>query len=231
MGGERTAPEWAHPLEHETLARPANDSKIAAASTVGLVDGFSQELLQALPVAVYTTDADGRLTSFNEAAATLWGCRPELGTTKFHGAHRLYSTDGTLLSHDESPIALALKQKRPIRGIEVVAERPDGTRVPFIPYPTLVFDASGEVAGAINVLADVSDSKSVAASLARRMEEQAALYQFTDRLFRAELQEGVYEAALDAITRALRCERASILLFDDAGIMRFAAWRDLSDDY
>jgi len=231
MGGERTAPEWAHSLEQETLARPAINGKAAAVSTVGLGDGFSQELLQALPVAVYTTDAEGRITSFNEAAATLWGCRPELGTTKFHGSHRLYSTDGTLLPHDESPIALTLKQKLSIRGIEVVAERPDGTRVPFIPYPTLVFDASGEVTGAINVLADISHSKSVAASLARRMEEQAALYQFTDRLYRAESQNDVYEAALDAILRALRCERASILLFDDAGIMRFSAWRDLSDDY
>jgi GAF domain-containing protein len=57
------------------------------------------------------------------------------------------------------------------------------------------------------------------------------LYRFTERLYRAETQHDVYEAALDIITRALGCRRASILLFDDAGIMRFAAWRDLSDGY
>jgi GAF domain-containing protein len=50
-------------------------------------------------------------------------------------------------------------------------------------------------------------------------------------LYRAETQHDVYEAALDIITRALGCRRASILLFDDAGIMRFAAWRGLSDGY
>src|SRR5262245_50547834 len=78
---------------------------------------------------------------------------------------------------------------------------------------------------------DISHSKNVEASLARRMDEQAALYQFTDRLYRAGSQDDICEAALDAIIRALRCERASILLFDDAGIMRFAASRGLSDAY
>ena len=33
------------------------------------------ELLEALPVAVYTTDAEGRITFFNQAAADLWGGR------------------------------------------------------------------------------------------------------------------------------------------------------------
>jgi PAS domain S-box-containing protein len=57
------------------------------------------------------------------------------------------------------------------------------------------------------------------------------LYRFTERLYRAATRNDVYEAALDIIARALGCRRASILLFDDAGIMRFAAWRDLSDGY
>ena len=57
------------------------------------------------------------------------------------------------------------------------------------------------------------------------------LYRFTERLYRAETQHDVYEAALDIITRALGCSRASILLLDDAGIMRFAAWRGLSAGY
>jgi len=57
------------------------------------------------------------------------------------------------------------------------------------------------------------------------------LYRFTEKLYRAGTPNDVYEAALDIITRALGCRRASILLFDDAGVMRFAAWRNLSDDY
>ena len=40
-------------------------------------------------------------------------------------------------------MAQALKERRPIRGAEAIAERPDGTRVTFVPYPTLLHDASG----------------------------------------------------------------------------------------
>jgi PAS domain S-box-containing protein len=57
------------------------------------------------------------------------------------------------------------------------------------------------------------------------------LYRFTERLYRADTPHDVYEAALDIIVRALGCGRASILLFDDAGVMRFAGWRGLSDGY
>jgi PAS domain S-box-containing protein len=67
--------------------------------------------------------------------------------------------------------------------------------------------------------------------LAKRREELAALYHFTDKLFRAESPCDVYESALDAITRALGCRRAAVLLFDNAGIMRFVVWRGLSDAY
>jgi PAS domain S-box-containing protein len=43
--------------------------------------------------------------------------------------------------------------------------------------------------------------------------------------------EEVYEAALDAIERALGAPRSSILVFDEEGVMRFRAWRGLSDAY
>jgi PAS domain S-box-containing protein len=68
-------------------------------------------------------------------------------------------------------------------------------------------------------------------SLARRMDEQSALYRFTDRLHRSATLADVYDAALEAILLALRCDRASILLFDDKRVMRFVAWRGLSDAY
>src|SRR3954466_80453 len=72
---------------------------------------------------------------------------------------------------------------------------------------------------------------SVAEELTRRIAEQAALYEFTDRLFRATTRQEVYSAALDAIIRALGCSRASILLFEPTGKMSFVAWRGLSQDY
>ena len=53
-------------------------------------------------------------------------------------------------------MAVALKTGRPVRNVEAVAEKPDGTRVPFAPYPTPLFDAAGELIGAVNMLVDLT---------------------------------------------------------------------------
>jgi PAS domain-containing protein len=46
-----------------------------------------------------------------------------------------------------------------IRGMEAIAGRPDGTRIPFIPYPTPLFDASGTLIGAVNMLMDITERR------------------------------------------------------------------------
>jgi PAS domain S-box-containing protein len=125
------------------------------------------ELLRALPAAVYTTDASGRITFYNEAAATLWGCRPKLDSDQWCGSWRLYRPDGSPLPHDHCPMAIALKESRAINGQEAMAQRPDGTFVPFIAYPSPVRDASGTIVGAVNMLVDISERK--------RKEEQIEL--------------------------------------------------------
>jgi PAS domain S-box-containing protein len=118
-----------------------------------------RELLDALPAAIYTTDPTGRITYYNEAAVTLAGRRPALGSDEWCVTWRLYRPDGTPLPHDECPMAIALKEDRSVRGHEAVAERPDGTRVPFIPYPTPLHDAAGNLVGAVNMLVDIGQRK------------------------------------------------------------------------
>src|SRR5664279_5668146 len=126
-----------------------------------------RQLLDALPAAVYTTDAEGRITYYNETAAELWGHRPALGSSEWCGSWKLFWPDGTPLPHDECPMAIALKENRAVRGLEAACERPDGTRVPFIPYPTPLHDESGKLIGAVNMLVDITERK--------RTEEQQAL--------------------------------------------------------
>ncbi len=117
------------------------------------------ELLAAIPAAIYTTDAQGKITYFNAMAVELAGRTPTLGSDEWCVTWKLYRPDGTPLPHDECPMAVALKEGRAIRNAEAIAERPDGTRVPFIPYPTPLRDANGNIVGAINMLVDVSERK------------------------------------------------------------------------
>ena len=132
---------------------------LSALMSNGQNESIWHELVNALPAAIYITDSRGRIIFYNDAAVTMWGCRPELGKSEFCGSWKLFRSDGTPLPHDECPMALALKQKRPIRGVEAIAERPDGTRIPFIPYPTPLFDATGELIGGVNMLVDITDRK------------------------------------------------------------------------
>lgn len=69
-----------------------------------------RNLLEALPAAVYTTDADGRITFYNRAAVELSGRMPQLGDM-WCVTWRLFNTDGTALPHDQCPMAVALKEK------------------------------------------------------------------------------------------------------------------------
>ncbi len=116
-----------------------------------------EDILKVLPEAVYVTDADGRITFFNEAAVSLWGARPELGKSEFCRTWKLYRPDGTPVPPEESPAAFALKQKLPVRGDKTVAERPDGSRVAFIPSSTPLVGNTGTIVGSVNVLMDVTE--------------------------------------------------------------------------
>lgn len=118
-----------------------------------------RDLLEHLPAAIYTTDAEGRITFFNEAAVALAGRVPELGSDRWCVTWKLFWPDGTPMPHDQCPMAVALRENRLVRGGEALAERPDGSRAPFIPYPTPLRDGEGRLVGAINMLVDISDRK------------------------------------------------------------------------
>ncbi len=305
-----------------------------------------REMIDALPTPIYTTDAQGRLTHFNPAAVEFAGHVPVLGADQWCVSWKMYRPDGTLLPHDECPMAIALKEGRMIRGAEAIAERPDGTRIWFTPYPTVLRNAEGRIVGGINMLIDITERRqgeTTRAHLAalvnssddailsidvdgriqswnraaeelfgyvaqeaignpvtflipqdRQAEEprilqrilsgerinhyetvrrhkdgklldvaltnspmydgqgriigvskivrnitkqkliqhrEQQLFRLATAVNRALDLPDLYKQALDAIAESLKADRASILLFDPDGIMRFKAWRGLSDAY
>jgi PAS domain S-box-containing protein len=139
-------------------------------------NSYFRQVLGALPAAIYITDAAGVIIYYNEAAAALWGHRPQLGQSQWCGSWKLYWPDGSPLPHDQCPMAMALREGRPNRGLEAVAERPDGIRVPFMPYATPLYDGSGALIGAVNMLVDLTDRKR-AGEHAQRL---ASIVEFSD---------------------------------------------------
>lgn len=124
-----------------------------------------RDILEDLPAAIYTTDADGRISYYNQACVEFSGRTPAVGDL-WCVTWKLYTPEGLPLPHDECPMALALRERRPIRSIEAIAERPDGSRIHFLPYPTPIFDECGHLLGAVNMLVDITEQKKTQERLA-----------------------------------------------------------------
>jgi PAS domain S-box-containing protein len=136
-------------------------------------DLFARRAIQAMGTAVYTTDAHGRVTMFNDAAADLWGWRPEPGQL-WCGSWKIFHADGSPMALDACPMAVTLREGRAVRGEEIVVERPDGSRRDVAPHPSPLFDGAGRLVGAVNALVDITDRRAVERELARHREELEA---------------------------------------------------------
>ncbi|HEY1736829.1 MAG TPA: PAS domain S-box protein [Methylovirgula sp.] len=122
-------------------------------SSTGLVP---DAVLQALSVAVYTLDAQGKVVFFNEAASELWGCVPHDGKDPFASACHLCATDGTRLPYAACPMIQALRSGEALRDVEAIVERADGARLHAVVSATPLFDAAGALSGVVNLLIDMT---------------------------------------------------------------------------
>jgi PAS domain S-box-containing protein len=176
--------------------------------------------------AIVSKDLNGIIMSWNRGAERLFG----------YAAEEVVGKSITIvIPHDrqdeEETILERIRRGERIDHYDTVRRRKDGSLVNISLTVSPVKDAQGRILGASKIARDITERKRAEESLSRRMEEQAALYRMTDRLHRAKSLEDVYDSALDAILRALPCQRASILLFDDSEVMRFVAWHGLSEEY
>jgi PAS domain S-box-containing protein len=151
------------------------------------------EAFDELPTPGYVTDAEGVLTYYNRACILFSGRTPRVGEDKWCVTWELYTADGHRLPHDECPMATAIHERRPVRGVEAIALRPDGTHVLFQPSPTPLYDKDGDFIGAINILVDIGDRKP-----ARPLWTEAARYR---RLAKSILDERAAED-MDALATA-----------------------------
>jgi PAS domain S-box-containing protein len=159
--------------------------------------------LDALPVPVYLTDTEGLVTYWNQACVDFAGREPELGRDRWCVTWEIHTVDDEPLPHDRCPMAVAVKERREVRGQIAIAMRPDGSRRAFVPYPTPLFAPNGELKGAVNMLIDVSEEQAIALSVqAKRCQRLAT--SVTDR-HTAELLRGMakgYERNAAALTKA-----------------------------
>jgi len=185
-----------------------------------------QAILEGSRDAIWSWNADGIVVSWNAAAEKLLGYTAD----EIVGQSLLKLVRPE--RHEAAYAIMASVGKGAwYRQHETVRVRKDGSLVDVELTVSPIADAGGRIVGASTVCREITERKQFQASLSKRMGELTSLFQFTERLHAAKSLDAVYSAALDAIGDALGCDRASVLLFDAASVMRFVAWRGLSDAY
>jgi PAS domain S-box-containing protein len=183
-------------------------------------------ILAGSPDAIWCWRADGIVTHWNAAAERLFG----YGAQEIVG-HSLL----VLIPHKERSAAEDVINNvsagASYSQFETVRMRKDGEAVAVELTVAPLRDQKGSIIGGATFCRDIRERKSVEESLARTIRELGTLFHLTERLQAAKSAQEVYEAALEAITEALECERASILLFDSASVMRFVAWKGITEQY
>ena len=144
------------------LARQHPDQILDTAINALAAGLNGRDILDGLPAPIYTTDAEGRVTYWNQACVEFAGREPVLGQDRWCVTWHLYTTSGDPLAHEDCPMAQAIRERQPNRDEVAIAERPDGSRAAFRPYPTPLFDEHGNFVGAVNMLIDVTDQQAQA---------------------------------------------------------------------
>ena len=149
------------------LARQNPEQLLDTALNALSTSGRHEAVLDELPVPIYATDPEGAVTYWNRACVDFAGRQPQLGSDRWCVTWKIYTMAGDRLPHDQCPMAQAIREERIIRDAVAIAERPDGSRRAFRPYPTPLFDENGTITGAVNMLVDVTEEQ------ADKLHEQA----------------------------------------------------------
>lgn len=131
------------------------------------------DLIETLPIAMYTIDKNGYIDLFNQAAVILWGRKPAIGGDRWCGSYKLSQLDGTPIAKDFCPMARAFKEQRSIQE-EIYMYRENGERRHVIVHPQPLYGEKGEIIGASKVMLDITDSKNAEEAL-RKSEEKFGL--------------------------------------------------------
>ena len=123
-----------------------------------------RNLLETLPVSIFTVDQHGCVNFFNQATEKLWGRMPVMGTDHWVGSDELLSLDKKNLSPDETPLKIALRENRSFV-TELYHKKPNGELRHVIAHPQPIHNIDGEVIGGMNVLIDITEIKAAAAAL------------------------------------------------------------------
>lgn len=149
-------------------------------------------LYDALPVAAFVCDLNAVIQNYNQRAVELWGREPVIGLEQHWGSLKLWLPDGSYLPRARSPMMEVLRTGKARRNVEVLIERPDGSRLPVTANFCALADGQGNVIGVVTSFDDITERK-------RAAEDLATLARRTQLLSETAAQLLKFETALESL--------------------------------
>jgi PAS domain S-box-containing protein len=176
--------------------------------------------------AIIGKSLDGIVTSWNHAAEAMFG----------HPANEILGRPVTLIIpptrlEEEREILRRLRNGELIQHFETERVTRDGRLLNVSLSLSPIRDRNGRITGASTIARDITERRRTEQRLTATIESLEVLYRLVDQISRARDRDDVCQAAVDAILGAVGANRASVLVFDAQGLMRFVCWRGLSDAY
>jgi len=208
-------------LEFQATGRDVSERRKAEDAAAHLA-----ALVASADDAILSKTLDGVITSWNAAAERLFG---------YAASEVIGRPITTIIPPDrldeETDILARLARGEALEHFDTFRVTRDGRRLPVSLSISPIRDSRGRIIGASTIARDVSDRQRVETELRAKVQTLEALYRLTDAVGRARDRRALCEAAVEAIVAMAGAHRASVLLFDDAGVMRFVASRGLSGGY
>ena len=156
---------YAFPLDTSTDRRVAiifSDitERTKTADALRLSEARFRALFDRGPIAMYSCDVSGRMLEFNRVAVSLWGQEPMAGDNdeRFRGAFKFFSADGTPIPYADTPMTKVRHGQLPeVADMEVIIERPDGSRVTVIVNIVPLKNEAGGITGVLNCFYDITE--------------------------------------------------------------------------
>lgn len=160
-------------------------------------------------------------------AAKLTNIPMEEHVSRWH----IFYPNGKPYEPKDLPLSRAVLLGESCQDVEMLLITEQGEEKWILANAAPVRDASGNVVAGIVVFPDITERKKSEALLRKQHEELQSIFNISGAVGQAESLEVIYSEAINGIIEALKCDRASILIFDEDDKMHFKMWRGLSDDY
>jgi PAS domain S-box-containing protein len=193
---------------------------------------FRRSLFEALAEAsadgILVVSPEGRILSLNRRFVELWRIPDEVIETGTDEA-AIEAVLDRLVDPEAFRSRIAYLYEHPEERSLDELELTDG-RV-FDRYSTPITSSDGTIFGRVWFFRDVTDERRAEAAVRKQLEQLETISRVADAVDRFDRLGDVLTAATEELVATTSADRAAVLLFDDDCVMRFRAWRGLSDEY